>query len=55
MRRFAATRRMGLRYTRGGFGTPFFGADEQVRLTYQNERAEWEARRLAWLEEVANG
>lgn len=31
-KRFAATRRMGLRYTRGGFGTPFFGADEQVRV-----------------------
>jgi hypothetical protein len=25
--------KIGLRYTRGGFGTPFFGADEQVRVT----------------------
>lgn len=24
--------KFGLRYTRGGFGTPFFGADEQVRI-----------------------
>lgn len=24
--------RIGLRFTRGGFGTPFFGADEQVRV-----------------------
>lgn len=24
--------KIGLRYTRGGFGTPFFGADEQVRV-----------------------
>lgn len=30
-RRLANTR-FGLRYTRGGFGTPFFGADEQVRV-----------------------
>ncbi|MDW3219366.1 MAG: hypothetical protein R8F63_12220 [Acidimicrobiales bacterium] len=27
-----ATTKFGLRYTRGGFGTPFFGADEQVRV-----------------------
>lgn len=26
------TTKFGLRYTRGGFGTPFFGADEQVRV-----------------------
>jgi hypothetical protein len=30
--RFAATGKLGLRWTRGGFGTPFFGADEQVRV-----------------------
>jgi hypothetical protein len=24
--------KIGLRYTRGGFGTPYFGADEQVRV-----------------------
>lgn len=30
-RRLANTK-FGLRYTRGGFGTPFFGADEQVRV-----------------------
>ena len=27
-----ANGKMGLRYTRGGFGTPFFGADVQVRV-----------------------
>jgi hypothetical protein len=27
-----ATGKIGLRYTRGGFGTPFFGADVQVRV-----------------------
>jgi hypothetical protein len=27
-----ATGKFGLRYTRDGFGTPFFGADEQVRV-----------------------
>ncbi|GJM37127.1 MAG: hypothetical protein DHS20C19_04940 [Acidimicrobiales bacterium] len=27
-----ATTKFGLRYTRGGFGTPFFKADEQVRV-----------------------
>jgi hypothetical protein len=27
-----ATTKFGLRYTRGGFGTPFFGDDEQVRV-----------------------
>lgn len=26
------TGKIGLRYTRGGFGTPFFGADEQLRV-----------------------
>ena len=30
-RRLANTK-FGLRYTRGGFGTPFFGADQQVRV-----------------------
>jgi hypothetical protein len=30
--RRAANGRIGLRYTRGGFGTPFFGADEQLRV-----------------------
>ncbi len=30
--RFAATAKLALRYTLGGFGTPFFGADEQVRV-----------------------
>jgi hypothetical protein len=27
-----ATGKIGLRYTKGGFGTPFFGADRQVRI-----------------------
>lgn len=27
-----ATTKFGLRFTRGGFGTPFYGADEQVRV-----------------------
>ena len=27
-----ANTKFGLRYTRGGFGTPFFGSDEQVRV-----------------------
>jgi hypothetical protein len=31
-KRFAETGKLGLRYTRGGFGTPFYGADEQVRI-----------------------
>jgi hypothetical protein len=30
--RFAATGKLGLRYTHRGFGTPFFGADEQIRV-----------------------
>jgi len=30
--RKAATGKFGLRYTHGGFGTPFFGADQQVRV-----------------------
>jgi hypothetical protein len=30
--RHAATGKIGLRYTCGGFGTPFFGADRQVRM-----------------------
>ena len=30
--RHRANGKIGLRYTRGGFGTPFFGADEQVRI-----------------------
>lgn len=30
--RHAATGRLGLRWTRGGFGTPFFGDDEQIRV-----------------------
>jgi hypothetical protein len=31
--RHRANGKIGLRYTHRGFGTPFFGADEQVRLT----------------------
>ncbi len=31
-RRFEATGKLGLRYTHGGFGTPFFGQDEQIRV-----------------------
>lgn len=30
--RHRANGKIGLRFTRGGFGTPYFGADEQVRL-----------------------
>ncbi|MFP4073452.1 MAG: hypothetical protein ACLFVZ_05395 [Actinomycetota bacterium] len=30
--RHAANGKLGLRYTRNGFGTPFFGEDEQVRV-----------------------
>lgn len=30
--RFAANGKIGLRWTRGGFGTPFFGDDRQVRV-----------------------
>jgi hypothetical protein len=30
--REAANSKIGMRYTRGGFGTPFFGADEQLRV-----------------------
>lgn len=30
--RRSANTKFGLRYTKGGFGTPFFGADEQVRV-----------------------
>ncbi len=31
--RAAANGKIGLRYTRGGFGTPFFGADAQLRVS----------------------
>lgn len=31
-KRFAATGKLGLRYTHRGFGTPFFGDDEQIRI-----------------------
>ena len=31
-KRHLETGKLGLRYTHGGFGTPFFGADEQVRV-----------------------
>jgi len=31
-KRFAATTKLALRYTHGGFSTPFFGANEQVRV-----------------------
>ena len=31
-KRFSATGKLGLRYTHRGFGTPFFGDDEQVRV-----------------------
>lgn len=31
-KRYAATGKMGLRYTHRGFGAPFFGEDEQVRV-----------------------
>src|SRR4051794_1178790 len=30
--REGANGKIGLRYTRGGFGTPFYGADEQLRV-----------------------
>lgn len=30
--RYRANGKIGLRFTRGGFGTPFFGADQQVRV-----------------------
>ena len=30
--RYRSNGKIGLRFTRGGFGTPFFGADEQVRV-----------------------
>jgi hypothetical protein len=30
--RFAVQEKLGLRYTHGGFGTPFFGRDRQVRM-----------------------
>jgi hypothetical protein len=30
--RHAANGRIGLRFTRGGFGTPYFGADRQIRV-----------------------
>jgi hypothetical protein len=30
--RFRVNRKIGLRWTTGGFGTPFFGEDEQVRI-----------------------
>ena len=31
-KRYEATGKIGLRYTHGGFGTPFFGDDEQARV-----------------------
>ena len=30
--RFAAQEKLGLRYTHGGFGTPFYGKDRQIRI-----------------------
>ena len=30
--RFAAQEKLGLRYTHGGFGTPFYGDDRQIRI-----------------------
>ena len=43
------TGKIGLRFTRGGFGTPFFGADVQVRvegdvLVVVRENREWRGR-----------
>lgn len=43
-KRYAETGKLGLRYTHHGFGTPFFGDDEQVRvesgdLVYQTDDA----------------
>jgi hypothetical protein len=32
--RHRANGKIGLRYTRGGFGTPFFGSDEQIRIAH---------------------
>lgn len=46
-KRYGVTGRLGLRFTHGGFGTPFFGDDEQVRveagsLVYQRrDDLEW--------------
>jgi hypothetical protein len=44
-----ANGKIGLRYTRGGFGTPFFAADAQIRvegdeLVVAREREEWRRR-----------
>ena len=33
--RFAVQERLGLRYTHGGFGTPFYGNDRQIRIEGQ--------------------
>jgi hypothetical protein len=44
------TGKIGLRFTRGGFGTPFFGDDEQLRVqgaTLHHERAGREVERRA--------
>jgi hypothetical protein len=34
--RFTAQEKLGLRYTHGGFGTPFFGEDRQIRIEGQH-------------------
>lgn len=47
--RFQANGKVGLRYTRGGFGTPFFGHDRQLRVEGEElvVAASGSARRLA--------
>ncbi|MDR9450730.1 MAG: hypothetical protein RI637_05865 [Acidimicrobiia bacterium] len=35
-KRYEQTGKLALRYTHGGFGTPFFGADEQVRVHHNS-------------------
>ncbi|MFI5053563.1 MAG: hypothetical protein ACHQDE_04310 [Acidimicrobiia bacterium] len=50
--RRAVTGKIGLRYTRGGFGTPFFGADEQLRVDATRFVGEWFGFGCSVLEEL---
>ncbi|MGH9279766.1 MAG: hypothetical protein ACRD12_16915, partial [Acidimicrobiales bacterium] len=51
--RFRANGKIGLRWTRGGFGTPFFGDDRQVRVEGTRLVAGAEAAPLTSLAEAA--
>jgi hypothetical protein len=51
--RFAANGKIGLRWTMGGIGTPYFGADCQLRLAGTNLLADGQAVRVTTLRAAA--